>query len=218
MKTLPLFSILVALLLPVSLHAQTVVTESPAILTATVLTQGTDNVTRTFLGVTVTIKKIVSKPFTNRDVIAAMVSRGLLDGTAAGWVLVQVSDDTGAALFAKKTGQTHVAVPADLLTPVTFAHALNTGVEVVGPNGSALSGAGQIALGSATVAGVPVSGISTNGTYVVNATVAGKTIAGKGTITTLNFTGGTGDDTSATIVKGVLVIGKGKATGVAGLF
>jgi hypothetical protein len=218
MKTLPLFAASLLLFAATTLRAQSFVTESPVTLTGTVLTQGTDNISRSSLGVSVTVKKIVSTPFSNREVLNNLLARDLITGSTSGWSLVYLSDSTHAGIFAKKNGAAPVAVPADLLTLPVFGAALDTGIEVKGPNGSALSGAGQVALATCTVDNLPVSGFATNGTYVLTATIDGKSVAGMGTVTTLNFTGGVSDDVNGDkLIKGVLVIGKGKVSGLAAL-
>lgn len=218
MKTLSLLAASLFLITSSALRAQSFVTESPVTITGTVLTQGSDNISRSVLGVSVTVKKVVSTPFTNREVLNNLLARDLITGSISGWSLVFLSDDTRAGIFARKAGTSPVAVPADLLTLPAFGAALDTGIEVKGPNGSALSGAGQVALATCSVNNIPVSGFATNGTYVLTATINGKNVAGTGTVTTLNFTGGHVDDANGdTLVKGVFVIGKGKVSSLASL-
>ena len=58
-----------------------------------------------------------SMRFINRDILEAMRTATLLDGTIAGWTLARIADAAGVGnVYAIKPGKTAVAVPANLLT------------------------------------------------------------------------------------------------------
>jgi hypothetical protein len=216
-----LFSSAVALaMLSGTAHAQTTsVIESPVLLTATVLTQGTDTTKQTFYGVTLTTKNIKSTPYTNREVLAEMLKRSLLTGstTTSGWALVCLKADDGTSgLYAKKAATTPVAVPADLLTLPVFGPSIKGGTSISTTFGASASGTSEIATATASVNGIPVSGLATNGKHVITLPASvGKTID---TVTSaMTFNGGVDGTPSPRLVKGTLAIGSAKVSALTSL-
>lgn len=198
-------------------HAQTSVVESPVVLTATILTQGPESSKVGLFGVTLTTKNIKATPYTNREVLADMLARSLLTGstTVTGWSLSMLKNEAGAGgLYARKVGFSPVPVPADLLTLPSFGPSIKGGTTVTTPFGVSANGTSEIATATASVKGVPVSGLSTNGKHIVTLS-ASKTI--EVVTCAMTFTGGVEGTPSARLVKGVLAIGKAKATTVSSL-
>ncbi len=196
-------------------RAQSYVVESPVTLTSTVLTQGGDTIKQTAFGVTLTTKNIKPQAFTNRDVLAAMLERGLIATSTTGWSLFYLNNEAGVGgIYARKTGLPPVAVPGDLLSLPTFGPALKGGTEVTTSFGVNAVGTNVIALASCQVNGIPVSGLANNATQTVAINPDSKKV--EAVITTFTFNGGI--DTPATrLIKGVLAIGKGKLSGLKAL-
>lgn len=218
MKAVPTLAIatLLSFAGPGSSLAQTYVLESPIALTAAIMTQGTDTVTRTTPRGTVTTKRLVTTPFTNRELLAAMVTRGLIASPASDWVLLYLEDGAGqgGAYVRKKPTAVPAAdpvlVPADLLTLPVFGPTLKRGTEVSSARGTAFQGAGEMALATCTVKGIPVSGLANSGLHMLNATIQGAAYQLDTASTTLAFTGGIDGDPSDQLIKGMIVVGNAR--------
>lgn len=198
-------------------RAQTSVVESPVVLTATVMTQGAESSKAGLFGVTLTTKNIKAVPYTNREVLAEMLARSLLTGstTVTGWSLSLLKNDAGVGgLYARKAGFSPVPVPPDLLTLPSFGPSIKGGTTVTTPFGVSANGTSEVAMATASVSGVPVSGMSTNGKHTVTLSTS-KTI--EVVTCAMTFAGGVEGTPSARLVKGVLAIGKAKATTVGSL-
>jgi len=196
-----------------SAEAQNYVMESQVLLTGTVLTQGPDaSVTTVRGGTTITSNRIVSTSFTNREVLAAMLARGLIPGPAAGWGLVYLVDAGGkGGPYAQKSGLQAVAVPADLLTLPVFEAKVSGGMTVTAPVGGSFTRNSSTAFATTTVGGIPASGLANNSSSTATITVQGQTHEIDTVTTTMNFAGGITDSGgSSRLVKGVIAIGSAK--------
>lgn len=194
-----------------SAQAQTYVLESKVALISAVTTQGASVTTTGRNGTEVTRLKADIKPFTNREVLAAMLERGLIGTSTSGWGLVYLSDASGAGgIYASKSGVVPVAAPADLVTLPVFAENVQVGTETKSPNGSTYVGSTEIALAKATVRGLPVSGLASNGIRTATFTIQGvayqlDTVSG-----VLSFTGGGTGSQGTEILRGTLSLGSAK--------
>lgn len=215
MKTLSILSLALGLAAAASpsVQAQTYVLESKIALVSTITTQGTEVTTTARNGTEVTRLKVDIKPWTNREVLAEMLARGLIGTSTSGWSLVYLSDASGAGgAYASKSGVVPVAVPADLLTLPSFAQSLHVGTETKNPNGNTYVGATEIALATATMRGLPVSGLATNGIRTATFTVQGSTYLIDTVSGVLSFTGGGTGANGVEILRGTLGIGSAKVS------
>ena len=196
-----------------SAKAQNYVLESQVFLTGTVLTQGPDaSVTTVRGGTTITSNRIISTSFTNREVLAAMISRSLIAGPSAGWSLVYLVDAGGnGGPYAQKSGLEAVAVPADLLTLPVFGAKVSGGMTVTAPVGGNFTRNSSTAFATTSVDGIPASGLANNTSSTATITVQGQTHEIDAVTTTMNFAGGVTDNGgSSRLVKGVIAIGSAK--------
>lgn len=218
MKTIPALVIatLSSLASLVSAQAQTYVLESPIAVAASIMTQGSDTVTRSSARGTVTTKRLITTPFTNREVLGAMLSRGLITGSASDWILVYLEDEAGqGGAYARKKQPailpTPVAVPADLLTLPVFGPSLSRGTHIASTHGMmTFQGATDVALATCTISGIPASGLANNGLRTLVATLQGVTYQLDTVTTTLAFEGGIDEDPSDRLIKGMIVVGSAR--------
>jgi hypothetical protein len=215
MKTILAIATAVLLATLGSARAQSYVLESPVILASSIITQGTDAVTHSPRLATTVTKRLVTTPFTNREVLAIMLERALITGSSSEWTLVYLQDDqaAGGAYARKKASPTDpapVAVPADLLTLPAFGPSVIRGKEVTTQGGATFAGTTELALATCTVNGVPVSGLATNGIRTWTATIQGTAYQLDTVSTTLAFHGGQDGDPSDRLVTGRIVIGSAK--------
>lgn len=195
-----------------SAGAQTFVLDSPVIVTSSIRTQGDDETT-TKKGTTIIVKSLDHRRFNNRQIVARMIERELLTGSPEDWKLAYLSDETGkGGIYAKKSGTTPVAVPADLLTLPAFGPSITTGRETTGPNGSTYVGTTEISSATISVDGIPATGLATNGIRTITATIKGTTYQLETVSTTMTFTGGIDGTPSDSILDGVIVIGSAKVS------
>lgn len=198
----------IALAFIASAGAQTFVLDSPVIIQSRILTQGPDE-TVTRRGNTVLVKSTERRLFGNLQILERMIELGLLSGSASQWKLVYLSDETGAGgLYAKQSGTTPVAVPAELLTLPVFGPSIMTGRETTGPNGVTYVGITEIAAASISVDGIPAAGHATNGIRTVTTTLDGVRYQLETVTTSMTFTGGSEDTPSDRLVDGSIAIGK----------
>ncbi|WP_035605662.1 hypothetical protein [Haloferula sp. BvORR071] len=74
----------------------------------------------------------------NRDILEAMRTAPLLDGTITGWSIARVADANGVGnLYAIKAGKTAVAVPANLLSQPVAQGTATTGSSIIPATGPA---------------------------------------------------------------------------------
>jgi hypothetical protein len=211
-------SILAVALIPITLggvsaHAQTYVLESKVGLVGTVSTQGTQVTATSRNGTQVKRLQVVVTPFSNREVLTEMQTRGLIGTSTSGWSLVYLADASGAGgIYASKSAAIPVAVPADLLTVPVFGQALQTGTETTNPNGNTFVGVTEIALATATVHGQPVSGLARNAVRTATVTVQGAPYRLDTVSTTISFTGGGTGSKGIEIVRGTIRIGSAKVS------
>lgn len=199
-----------------SAQAQSYVLESPIAVAAGIMTQGTDSVTRTSTRGTMTTKRLVTTPFTNREILATMLSRGLITGLASDWILVYLEDEAGqGGAYARKKQPAilpaPVAVPADLLTLPVFGPSLSRGTQIAATQGMmSYQGATELALATCTIKGIPASGLASNGLRTLVATIQGVTYQLDTVSTTLAFEGGIDEEPTDRLVKGTIAIGNAK--------
>ncbi|MCW0220032.1 MAG: hypothetical protein OJI67_17030 [Prosthecobacter sp.] len=215
MKTSTLLTLAIGLFtLGTSLaQAQNYVLESKVAVLSTVTTQGTEKVTTAKNGTEVKRLKVEVKPFTNREILAEMLTRELIGDSASGWTLVYLVDaNEEGGLYAKKSGVIPVAVPTDLVTLPVFGVSLQTGTETTKPGGGSFVGLTEIALATANVKGLPVSGLATNGIRTLTAKIEGNTYQIDTVSTTLRFTGGGETGEGVEILKGSIAVGSAKVS------
>ncbi len=203
---------LLIIAMPGLVKAQSYVLESQIVVTGSVLTQGPDaSVSTIHGGTTITTNRVVNTSFTNREIISAMLTRKLIPSPVTGWNLVYLVDGTGTGgPYAQKTGQTAVAVPADLLTLPVFGPKVSGGMTVTAPSGGSFVSSNVTALATASISNVPACGLATSVSSTATITVDGKSRDINTLNTTLNFVGGTSDASGSRLVKGVLTVGSAK--------
>ncbi len=195
-----------------SAGAQTFVLDSPVVITSSIRTQDADETT-TRKDTTVVVKSLDQRRFNNRQIISRMIERALLTGSAEEWKLAYLSDETGkGGIYAKKSGATPVAVPADLLTLPVFGPSVTTGRETTGPNGGTYVGTTEISSATITVDGIPAAGLATNGIRTITASIKGITYQLETVSTTMTFSGGIDGTPSDSILDGLIVIGSAKVS------
>lgn len=221
MKSLPILSaaLLLSLAAAGSSSAQTFVTESRILLTSTIYTQASDSITRTRDGGTLTTRRLVETPFTNRQVLEAMISRGLLAGVTSDWSLVYLQDESGAGgpyAKSKTTGDgapAPVAVPSDLLTLPSFLASATRGTELTNARGTFV-GETEIAYAECAIDGIPATGMASNGIRTLTLNIDGTGVQIDTVTTTMGLHGGEEGDPSDRLLKGVLTIGKATLSNV----
>ncbi len=193
--------------------AQEYVSESPVTLNATILIQGADaSVTTVEGGTTITTKRVVSIPYTNRDLLADMEAAKLVMAPLQGWSLVLRVDSMGVGgLYVRKLGSEPVAVPPELLTLPEFGARVAGGITVSGVEGKTFGGLSETAFATISVRGVPASGLASS--------TMGNTDPSRGEVSTsgmtiLTFAGGTVDAGGSRLVKGSLEISSDKSAPV----
>lgn len=195
--------------------AQTYVLESPIAVAASIMTQGTETATRNMTRGTVMTMRFATTPFTNRDVLAAMLTRGLITGAASDWTLLYLEDDAGqGGAYARKKQAVlpsdPVPVPTDLLTLPVFGPSISRGAGVVIPGGTTVQSAGEMAYATCTINGIPVSGLASSGVRTLNPTIQGTAYQLDTVTTMLAFTGGIDGEPSDRLIKGSIVVGSAK--------
>ncbi len=214
MKTSSIFAVLLSVFtLGSSLaQAQNYVLESSIAVLGTVTTQGTEKTTAGPRGTEIKRLQVVVNPWTNRDILAEMNTRGLLGGSTSGWSLVYLQDATEkGGIYARKTGVVPVAVPADLVTLPTYSAALQTGTETKGSLGTFV-GITEIAVAEATVRGLIVRGLATNGVRTLTVTVQGQNYLVDTVSSVMQFAGGGAGTTGTEILKGSIAVGSAKVS------
>lgn len=215
MKTSSILAIVFGILslTSVGAQAQNYVLESKVALLGTITTQGTEVTTTARNGTEVKRLQVVVKPFTNREILATMQTRGLIGTSVSGWTLVYLQDaSANGGVYATKSGVLPVAVPADLLTLPVYSHNLQTGTETKNPNGNTFVGVTEIALATASVHGKPVSGLASNGVRTLSVTIQGTPYLIDTVTSMMNFTGGGAGATGTEIVKGSISVGNMKVS------
>lgn len=201
--------LLVLLVVHPSAHAQDYVLESRVTLTASVLTQGPDaSVTTVKGGTTITTKRIITSPFNNHEVLAAMAQGGLIAGSLHDWNLFYLADSKGTkGVYARKAGGDPVPVPVSLLTLPVFGPKVSGGMTVAGPKGSSFNGINEVSYSTASVNGVPATGLASNSVQTITFTRNGISKEADVVSTTMTFAGGASDANGDRLVKGVIVVG-----------
>lgn len=199
-------------------QAQNYVLESSVAVLGTVTNQGTEKVTTGPRNTQVKRLQVSVKPWTNREIIADMNTRGLLGGTTSGWSLAYLQDaNAQGGIYARKSGLVPVAVPADLVTLPAYSVTLRTGTETTNPNGSTFVGVTEIAVAAATVRGLTVNGLATNGVRTLTVPSGGSTYLVDTVSSVMNFTGGGAGATGSEIVKGSIAVGAAKVSTLSSL-
>jgi len=221
MKTLPLLATTVIGLFTAvtpAAQAQNYVLESKVAVLGTLTTQGTENTRVLRTGTEVTRLGVTVKPFTNREILAEMNTRTLLDGSTSGWSLVYLVDAAEqGGIYASKSGIIPVLVPADLVTLPVFSAGLQTGTETKHPGGATFVGLTEIALATATVRGFPVSGLASNGIRTLTVKIQGSTYLVDTVSSKFNFNGGGDGENGTELLKGSIAIGSAKLSTLAEL-
>ena len=193
--------------------AQEVVSESPVLLSATILKQGPDaSVTTIQSGTTITTKKVVATPFGNREVLAAMLADNLITGTVQDWALVLIVHTTGeAGLFARHQQQgdkAPVPVPPNLLSFPDLGPRVAGGITVTGKDGTTHGGLSETAFATLAVNGIEVSGLASSTPAKNPSAKSPNAYTGN---TVIDFTGGTFVEGNAQLIKGTLEFSSGTA-------
>ncbi|SKB08467.1 hypothetical protein SAMN02745166_04948 [Prosthecobacter debontii] len=192
-------------------QAQNYVLESKVAVVAAVTTQGTETTRSLRGGAEVTRLGVTVKPFTNREILAEMSTRTLLDGSTSGWSLVYLMDaQQQGGIYASKSGIIPVPVPEDLVTLPTYSVGLQTGTQTQHPGGATYSALTELALASAQVRGLSVSGFASNGIRSLTVKVQGSTYLVDTVSSKFNFTGGGEGESGAELLKGSISIGSAK--------
>lgn len=213
MKKSSILAIAFSILCLGSAQAQNYVLESKVALLGTITTQGTEVTTTARNGTEVKRLQVVVKPFTNREILATMQTRGLIGASTSGWTLVYLEDaSANGGIYATKSGVLPVAVPADLLTLPVYSHSLQTGTETKNPNGTTFVGVTEIALATASVHGQPVSGLASNGVRTLSVVIQGTPFLIDTVTSMMNFTGGGTGTAGTEIVKGSIAVGSAKVS------
>jgi hypothetical protein len=201
--------------LAVSSHAQTFLLESPVIVETAILTQGAESTTPLPGGGSVTRTRIAKSPFTNREILNAMLERGLITGVSGDWKLVYLQDQQsqGGVYAKKKTADSPsvapVLVPGDLLSLPAFGPSVNRGTQVT-TGGGTFVGNTELAIATCSVRGIATSGLATNGVRTLTFNVEGTTYQVDTVSAAIQLTGGSDDTPSDQLVRGRLLIGKSK--------
>ena len=190
---------------------QEYVSESAVTLNATILIQGADaSVTTVEGGTTITTKKVVSVPYTNRDLLTEMETARLISSPLQGWNLVLRVDSTGVGgLYVRKLGSEPVAVPAELLTLPEFGARVAGGITVRGAEGTSFGGLSETAFATLSVRGIPASGLASS--TMANTDPSRGPVSTSG-MTALTFAGGVEDAGGSRLVSGSLEISSDKST------
>lgn len=194
-------------------QAQNYVLESSIAVLGTVTTQGAEKITTGPRNTQVKRLQVSVKPWTNREIIAEMNTRGLLGGSTSSWTLVYLQDASEqGGIYARKAGVVPVAVPQDLVTLPVYSALLKTGTETTGPGGSTFVGVTEIAVADATVRGFTVNGLATNGVRTLTVVAQGSTYLVDTVSSVMNFTGGGVGVAGTEIVKGSIAVGAAKVS------
>lgn len=214
MKTTSMFAVIFSIftLNSTLAQAQNYVLESSIAVLGTVTTQGTEQITAGPRGTEIKRLQVVVKPWTNREILAEMNTRGLLGGSTSGWSLVYLQDAAEqGGIYARKSGGVPVAVPPNLVTLPTYSAALQTGTETTGSLGTFV-GITEIAVAQATVRGVTVSGLATNGVRTLTVTAQGQSYLVDTISSVMPFAGGGAGTSGTEILKGSITVGSAKVS------
>lgn len=196
-------------------QAQNYVLESSVAVLGTVTTQGTEKITTGPRGTEVKRLQVMVKPWTNREILTEMNTRGLLGGSTSGWSLVYLQDASAqGGIYARKSGVVPVAVPLDLVTLPTYSVTLQTGTETKNPNGSTFVGLTEIAVAEASVRGLTVNGLATNGVRTLTVAAQGQTYLVDTVSSLMSFTGGGAGTNGTEILKGSIAVGTAKVSAI----